>query len=302
MSKASLQLRPVVAAADFDAWARVKSAVVPNEPVTGDQMVATHEEGRLLLLAELDGKLAGCGGATRSHFAGRGFVSPRVLPEFRRRGVGTELLFALSDHVRSLGREELTSFVYADEPESVAFAERHGMSVIDYQLEQIRMAGSAVPVDPPEGIGIVSLAGNREELLRAAWPVALEGYADWPLPGEASFTLDEWLRDEATRPEGSFVALEDGEVVGYAGMLQHANGSATAENGLTFVRRDRRGCGIARALTRTQLAWADRSGVLQLVAWTQKGNERVQEMNRRLGYVDHARVLTVVGPLLASRL
>ena len=302
VSESSLQLRPVVTAADFDAWARVKSAVVPDEPVTGDQMVATHEEGRLLLLAELDGTLAGCGGAMRSHFAGRGFVSPRVLPEFRRHGIGTALLLALSDHVRSLGRSELTSFVYADEPDSVAFAERHGMSVVDDQLEQIRMAGSEVPIDPPEGIEIVALGDNREELLRAAWPVALEGYEDWPLPGTVSFSLDEWLRDEATRPDGSFVALEDGEVVGYAGMLQHANGSAMAENGLVVVRRDWRGRGIARALTRSQLAWADRCGVIQLVAWTQKGNERVQEMNRRLGYVDHARVLTVVGPLPHRRL
>ena len=61
----------MVTPADFDAWARVKSAVVPDEPVTGDQMVARHEEGRLLLLAELGGRLVGCGGATRSHFAGR---------------------------------------------------------------------------------------------------------------------------------------------------------------------------------------------------------------------------------------
>ena len=82
---------------------------------------------------------------------------------------------------------------------------------------------------------------------------------------------------------------------------EHANGSAMAENGLVVVRRDRRGRGISRALTRSQLAWADRNGVIQLVAWTQKGNERVQEMNRRLGYVDHARVLTVVGPVLAQQ-
>jgi GNAT superfamily N-acetyltransferase len=298
---AFIQLRPVASGADFDAWARIKSAVVPNEPVTGEQIHATHEEGRLLLLAELDAKLAGCGGAMRSHFAGRGFVSARVLPEFRRQGVGTALLHALSDHIRSLGRSELTSFVYADAPDSVAFAEDHGFAVVDDQLEQIREAGSAAVVDPPEGIEIVALTERREELLGAAWPVAQEGYEDWPLPGDASFTLDEWLRDEATRPEGSFVALEDGEVVGYAGMLEHANGSAIAENGLMFVRRDRRRRGIALALLRSQLAWADRSGVVQLVAWSQKGNERVQEMNRRLGYVDHARVLTVVGPLLPRR-
>ena len=297
MRESSLQLRPVVTGIDLDAWARVKNAVVPNEPVTAEQIHATYEDGRLLLLAELDGKLAGCGGAMRSHFAGRGFVAPRVLPEFRRRGVGTALLLALSDHIRSLGRDELTSFVYADEPDSIAFAERHGAAEVDYQLEQIRLIGSEPAAEQPDGIEIVSLADDRDELLRAAWPVALEGYADMPLPGDVSFDLDEWLRDEATRPAGSFVALEDGEVVGYAGLLAHANGSAMAEHGLTVVRRDRRGRGIALALKRSQLAWASRSGVVQLVTWTQKGNETMQAINRGLGYVDHARVLTFVGPL-----
>ncbi len=105
-----LLLRPVVSGADLDAWARLKSAIVPNEPVTAEQIHATEEEGRLLLLAEVDGNLAGCGIAARSHFAGRGFVAPRVLPDFRRQGVGTALLLALTDHIRSLGREELISF------------------------------------------------------------------------------------------------------------------------------------------------------------------------------------------------
>jgi GNAT superfamily N-acetyltransferase len=290
----------VESGADLDAWARLKSAIVPNEPVTAEQIQATDEEGRILLLAELDGNLVGCGIAARSHFAGRGFVAPRVLPDFRRRGVGTALLLALTDHIRSLGREELISFVYADEADSVAFAERFGQEVVDYQLEQIRLIGVEEHVPAPPGIEIVALADRREELLRATWPVALEGYADMPLPGDVSFELDEWLRDEATRPAGSFVALEDGDVVGYAGLLEHANGSAMAEHGLTVVRRDRRRRGIAHALKRAQLEWAARSGLVQLVTWTQKGNEAMQAVNRSLGYVDHARVLTYTGPLPPS--
>jgi len=39
------------------------------------------------------------------------------------------------------------------------------------------------------------------------------------------------------------------------------------------------------------------SGLVQLVTWTQKGNEAMQAINRSLGYVDHARVLTYTGPL-----
>jgi GNAT superfamily N-acetyltransferase len=80
-------------------------------------------------------------------------------------------------------------------------------------------------------------------------------------------------------------------------MTDHANGDATAEHGLTVVRRDRRRRGIARALKLSQLHWASSTGVVELVTWTQKGNEGMQAINRSLGYVDHARVLTFTGPL-----
>jgi GNAT superfamily N-acetyltransferase len=292
-----IAIRPVETDTDLETWASVKSSVVANEPVTAEQLRASDEEGRLLVLAERDGTVAGCGIAARSHFAGHGFVAPRVLAEHRNRGVGRALLGALSDHVRALGRDRVIAFVYADEPHSVAFAERFGLRGTDYQLEQVRQIGAEPAPEPPAGVELVSLEGKRDELLRAVWPVALEGYEDMPLPGEVAYELDEWLRDEASRPGGSFAAFEVDEPIGYAGLLEHANGGATAEHGLTVVRRDRRGRGIARALKRAQLHWAAENGLVEVCTWTQKGNEAMQALNRSLGYVDHARVITYQGAL-----
>ena len=107
-----------------------------------------------------------------------------------------------------------------------------------------------------------------------------------------------WLRDEATRPEGSFVAFErrrDRRLRGPDASTRTA--SATAEHGLTVVRRDRRRRGIARALKLTQLHWAASSGVVELVTWTQRGNEAMQALNASLGYENRSRVLTMQGPL-----
>jgi len=292
-----IALRVPESPADFEAWARLKSAVVPNEPVTAEQIVASDEEGRLLLLAEDGGVAVGCGIAAPSHFGGRAFVAVRVLGKHRRRGVGTELVRALSEHARSLGRDGVNAFVYADEPHSIAFAEHFGLVEADYQLEQVRVIGDEPAPELPAGIEVVSVEGRREEVLTAVWPVALEAYEDLPLPGEVTYKLEEWLRDEATRPEGSFVAFENGEVVGWAGLSTHANGDATAEHGLTAVRRDRRGRGIGHALKRTQLHWAAQNGVVELVTWTQRGNEAMQALNRSLGYVDKSKVITFQGPL-----
>ena len=59
----------------------MRRLVLPNEPAaTVEQMRALEAPRRLLLLAELDGELAGSGLAERSDTGG-GFVAPRVLPE-----------------------------------------------------------------------------------------------------------------------------------------------------------------------------------------------------------------------------
>lgn len=290
-------LRAVAGDADLELWAEIKSTVVPNEPVTAEQLRVHAEDGRLLLLAECEGEPVGCGIGVPSHFPGHAFLAARVLPPHRRVGVGTTIAAALLDHARALGRERVTTFIDADDPHSIAFAERYGLEDVDVQLEQRRTIGAEQRFDAPDGIELVPLGERREELLRAVWPVAEEGYADMPLPGEVTYTLDDWLRDEATRPEGSFAALEDGEPVGYAGLVVHAHGPAAAEHGLTVVRRDRRRRGIAAALKRAQLRWAAESGVAELVTWTQRGNEGMQALNRALGYVDTSKVITYQGPL-----
>jgi len=292
-----IELRVVATDADYDSWAAIKTAVVPNEPTTAELVRAGDEDGRLLLLAAVDGADVGCGVAGLSDFGGRAFMAARVLAEWRGRGVGTELVRALSEHARALGRTGVNAFVYADEPHSIAFAEHLGLAEVDYQLEQRRTVGSgeAAPV-LPHGMRLEPLDARREELLREAWPVAVEGYEDMPLPGPVTYRLEVWLRDEATLPAGSFVAKQGGEVVGYAGLLEQAD-PGVAEHGLTVVRRDRRGRGIGRALKLAQIHWASRSGLRELRTWTQKGNEPMQALNRSLGYVDRARVLTMQGPL-----
>jgi mycothiol synthase len=292
-----IELRVATTADDLQAWAGLKSRIVPDEPITVEQLVATDEPGRLLLLAELDGVLAGCGIGGLSSFGEKAFIMARVLPEHRRRGVGAELARALAEHGRALGRTGVNSFVEDHDVDSIRFAEKLGLREVDFQLEQVRSIGGEPALVVPDGCSVRPVGELREELLDAAWPVAQQGYEDMPLPGSVTYTRANWLRDEATRPDGSFVAYEDGEIVGYAGMTAHANGDATAEHGLTVVRRDRRRRGIARALKLAQLHWAAANDVVELVTWTQKGNEAMQALNASLGYETRSRALTMQGPL-----
>jgi mycothiol synthase len=282
---------------DYAAWARIKTAVVPTEPATVEHLRKLDDEpGRLVLLADLDGEPVGCGVAGRSSFGGRAFVAVRVLAEHRRRGVGTALADALLEHARTLGVAGLNAFVDAADEDGLRFVRRFGLEEVDYQLEQVRTVGDEPAPVVPDGIELVALDGRREELLRAVWPVAEAGYADMPTPQPMEVPLSEWLRDEATLPDGSFVAYEGDELVGYAGLIERPE-DGTAEHGFTVVRRDRRGRGIAQALKRAEIHWASQNGIHTLLTWTQRGNEAMQAVNRGLGYVDRERVITFQGPL-----
>ena len=82
---------------------------------------------------------------------------------------------------------------------------------------------------------------------------------------------------------GSFVALADGRIVGYSGLMAHDN-DGVVEDGLTVVRRDWRRRGLAKALKQRELAWATAAGFAEVVTWTQNGNESMRTVNERLGY------------------
>jgi len=198
-----IELRVASGPGDLEAWAQIKSRVVPDEPVTAAQLVATDEPGRVLMLAELDGVLAGCGIGGLSAFGDKAFIMARVLPEHRRRGVGSELVRALAEHGRALGRNGVNSFVeWRDEP-SVRFAEKLGLCEVDYQLEQVRLVGDEPRPALPAGIEVIPVGERREELLAEAWSVAEQGYEDMPLPGSVTHPRATWLRDESTTESSS---------------------------------------------------------------------------------------------------
>jgi mycothiol synthase len=279
----TIEVRTAESDADLEGWIRVKRAVFPNESAwTVQEFRERHELDRLVLVAELDGEIVGAGLAGRSDVQGRGFVAPRVHPDARRRGVGTAMLHELTGHVAGLGFDRAWASV--DDPGSRAFAERFGFVEVDREVEQVIALPAELPeVSLPDGLEVVSIA-YRPELLREAYSLARdEGYADMAIDGDVVIPLDDWLRDEATLPGGSFVALDKGRIVGFSGLMRHDN-PGVAEDGLTVVARDWRRRGLALALKRLELAWAAEHGFSEVLTWTQRRNEGMRVVNERLGY------------------
>jgi GNAT superfamily N-acetyltransferase len=282
--------------ADLEAWIHVHRVVLPNDSAGTIELHRAREKPeRRLVLAELDGELAGSGYVDQSDLVDRFCLAARVLPAVRRRGVGSALLRELGAHAAVFGAGKVSTEV-ADEG-SRAFAERFGFQESNRELGQVKVLGDEPPSPPlPDGLRIATIA-ERPELLERAYPLALQGYADMATEALATISLDDWLRDEATQPEGSFVALAGDEIVGYSGLVRHDHDPRVVEDGLTVVRRDWRRRGLAAALKRRELAWAAANGFREVVTWTQQGNEAMRRLNARLGYEDRTVWIVMVAPL-----
>jgi GNAT superfamily N-acetyltransferase len=137
------------------------------------------------------------------------------------------------------------------------------------------------------------------------WEVAGEAMPDIPGEEEADVgTLDGWLardmRGASDDPRAVFVALEHGEVVGYAKLSFMAESTDRAFHDLTGVKRSERGRGVAGALKRTQIAWAKANGYTSLQTSNEVRNEPIRRLNERYGYVLEPGVVIVRGGLGAT--
>ena len=277
---------------DLEAWRSVRIEVLPYERTASvAEMRQSASAETLMLLAYRDGELAGSGTAGRSDLGG-GFAAPRVLPAHRRRGVGTALLRRCAEHVTALGFDDVGSGV--DDEGSLAFADAFGFRETGRQVEQVRVIGGHEPrPSVPAGVELVSLAERPELRLRTYHELALEAFADMPTPRPVVVTEEQWEREWVTTPEGSFVAIAGGEIVGCAGVIRDTDRPDRAENSLTAVRRDWRGRGLARALKLATIAWASEQGLTEVYTWTQTGNENMRVVNEKLGYVTRMTSISV---------
>jgi GNAT superfamily N-acetyltransferase len=288
-------LRPVESDAGYEAWRQVRMAVHPGERCdSAEELRRGATPDRLLLLACRDDRLAGSGLARPSDTAGVGFVAPRVLPGFRRDGVGAVLLRARASHLCELGLPAVRASV-AD-PGSLAFAARFGFAETDRQIEQVRSVG-AEPVAgrPPAGVQVVLLS-DRPGL----WSECYERFgcqvlADFATRAALRVSREDWQAHWASDP--MFLAVSDGEVIGCAGLDRDPDQPARAEHGLTAVRRDWRRRGVAAFLKRHALHWAAGHGLAEVSTWTQRDNHAMRRLNETPGYTYGQQSITVTRPL-----
>ena len=145
------------------------------------------------------------------------------------------------------------------------------------------LAETTTRFPPPKGIEIVPLAAEHEPGMYAA---AKEFVLDIPT-SEGSIEIgdfERWRKDQLranTAFDCSFVALEDGVVVGYTVVLDNDDG--TGLNGITGVVPAARRRGLALALKQASIDAARARGLRELRTANAMENP-MRLVNERLGY------------------
>jgi ribosomal protein S18 acetylase RimI-like enzyme len=232
------------------------------------------------------------------------FADVGVLPERRRRGIGSALLEALSDHVRGLGKEALQLEVGEEEGEAVRYFEKRGYVELERQ-KALELDLGSVPLPEPTiaaGVQIASWA-ERPDLVPRMYELYREASADIPgLDAETTSSFDEWRLWELERPtrrhDLSFVAFTEGEVVGFATLNVYPAGGF---HGLTAVSRAWRRRGVGLALKRTQIAAAKEAGLQKLFTESEESNEPMRRLNEELGFRPIPGMIVLRGPLVDAR-
>ncbi len=288
----------------LEAYAAVRSAVVPREPVTAEEIGRSRlrRPGDVRMLARVDWHVAGCAGAIPSDLPGRTYARrSRCSPSSRRRGIGTAFLERIAAIARRAWLREHRVARSRSRRGRGGFAERFGLAEVTSGRSRCATLGAERVAAAAAGIEIVPV-GARPDLLEGAYAARLRGAA----------------RDAAARAVRSFARSPSGPMRSAIGRSLPKRRSSpsrrrasSASPGCCGVPPTRGSPSTASppspraiaaaasrlALKRRQIAWAARHGYRELVTWTQEGNDAMQAVNRKLGYVARPAWIRLEAPL-----
>ncbi len=293
-------------------FVEITNAVTPEWPTSVEDQRWSDRAypGGVRFVGTLDGRTVAVASVGRIYMYEPAFerywFGVHVLPDARRRGLGTRLWAGCSEVARAAGKTGLQTDVSERRPEGLAFLERLGFEAIErMKMVQLDLRGLEPPsIDPPPGIHLTTLA-ERPDLEPGVHAVALEAYLDIPSVDEpvAAGSFDEFVARDVRRdsipPDGFMIAIDTltREVAGWASLMFLPGSTTMAWHDMTAVGRRWRGRGVATALKRATIAWAIGHGLEVLETGNDDDNRPMRAVNIKLGYRPIPDMLTYRGPL-----
>ena len=290
--------------ARVELWVELRNAIDPQLPVTTDGLRRWREREQTArhVLGYLGGEAVGAAyaqeqGDLRHTNVATAFFG--VVAAARGNGVGSALYTAVSEHARGIAKARLQVDLWEDEADGLRFLEARGFEEVErFARVRLDLATADVPaIEGPAGVDVVPLEGHKH-LARSMYATALEAYADMPStdPIEVSFEdFYDWeVERPGLRPDLCFLALADGEVIGFGTIDLHGD---EGWNSHTAVRRAWRRRGVATAIKRAQIEAAKSAGLTTLTTFSEKRNVPMRTLNEKLGYRPLPDQVRLRGPL-----
>ena len=295
---------------DYPAWVAGGKLCYPDYPWSVEE--ARHDDDKWdharffkkRIVAEEDGRMVGAvelyHRPSRFHPDRYGF-DVWVLPDRRRRGHGGALHDAAVAILRERNALAATAGVKESMTDGVEFTRKRGWVEVKRDWESRlavagfdfnKFAGAAERVTA-QGIRISTFA---DELARdpaaaqKAYELTDHCRRDVPAMDTATdVTFEEWKKDWIDGPsflaDAFYVAIDDqGRWLGMSNLQRSIEDPSFIWQGLTGVRREARGKGLAMALKLMTVRYAQRLGVDHIKTWNDQRNQPMLAINVAMGF------------------
>jgi mycothiol synthase len=303
-----LSIRPFDATdVDYEGFARVENGVWPDYPVTVEELRHSDKsrDPKYLFrrfVVEVGGEIVATFMYCEPWWAmkpGKYHINLEVLPEFRRRGIGTacynQLMVCLTEH----GPEVFSTSTRDDQKDAIRFLKKRGFQqVMRFPTSELDVSAfdfarfSEYPARM-EDIGIEirtleELGARGPDWIRKWYELENELMQD--VPAADPFTpptfdnfQERRLGHPAFNAASQFVALDGDVWVGISGLWVPPAEPDRLYTGLTGVVRSHRRKGIATAMKLRGIAFAEDYGAKSIETDNEENNP-MYELNLKLGF------------------
>jgi GNAT superfamily N-acetyltransferase len=302
-------VRPAMPA-DYPALVAVGKAAYPDYAETveewrhWDKTWDQNKYFKLRVVAEQSGRIVGYGQVNHMRWA---FVPTKyrvdltVLPEDRGRGHGTAIYDELAAAVTARAGRSLAASAKESMTDGVRFLTKRGYREVKRDWEsRLFVAGfdfaRFAAVDDrvaKQGIRVATLADEMQrdtDALQKAFELHEDCRMDIPsVDPPTRRTFDEFRRDDIDAPsallDAFYLAIDnDGRYLGVSNMFRSLDDPTFLWQGITGVRRETRGKGIAMALKLRTVRYAIDKGIEHIKTWNDVHNKPMLSINEAMGF------------------